>query len=65
MKQNKTSEAQRRAADSWDARNAENRRYRVAKSSTKRFIIKMATTEDLTQVKSWIAEREAADDPQA
>ncbi|EAA0101424.1 TPA_asm: hypothetical protein GZK48_08485 [Listeria monocytogenes] len=64
MKQSKTSEAQRRAADNWDAKNAENRRYRVAKSSTKRFITKMATTEDLAQVKAWLDERNSNDDGQ-
>lgn len=53
----KTSAAQRRAADEWDAKHNENRQYRVAKSTTKRFITMMATTEDLAQVKAWLDER--------
>ncbi|ELX6561643.1 hypothetical protein SJ844_000131 [Listeria monocytogenes] len=53
----KTSAAQRRAADEWDAKHNENRQYRVAKSTTKRFITTMATTEDLAQVKAWLDER--------
>ncbi|EPD9051573.1 hypothetical protein ACSFMY_002362 [Listeria monocytogenes] len=53
----KTSAAQRRAADEWDAKHNENRQYRVAKSTTKRFITTMATTEDLAQVRAWLDER--------
>lgn len=53
----KTSAAQRRAADEWDAKHKENRNYRVAKSTTKRFITTLATTEDLAQVKAWLSER--------
>ncbi|MBC2143729.1 hypothetical protein HCA83_00675 [Listeria innocua] len=53
----KTSAAQRRAADEWDAKHKENRQYRVAKSTTKRFITTLATAEDLAQVRAWLDER--------
>ncbi|EUJ28196.1 hypothetical protein MFLO_12396 [Listeria floridensis FSL S10-1187] len=57
-----TSTAQRLAADRWDNKNPGNRNHRVAKSTAKRFITKMASSEELAQVKIWVKEREAADD---
>ncbi|MBC1996801.1 hypothetical protein [Listeria marthii] len=61
----KTSAAQRRAADEWDAKHKENRQYRVAKSTTKRFITTLATAEDLAQVKAWLDERTSDDGEQS
>ncbi len=61
-KPKRTSPAQRRAADKWDAANRENARHRQAKSATKRFILKMASPEELAQVKQWLSEREADDE---
>lgn len=54
----KTSEAQRRAADKWDAKHPDNARHRVAKSTTKRFITQMASKSELAEVKAWLDERE-------
>ncbi|MBC1498562.1 hypothetical protein HCB41_00435 [Listeria welshimeri] len=61
----KTSAAQRRAADEWDAKHKENRQYRVAKSTTKRFITTLATSEDLAQVRAWLDERNSDDGAQS
>lgn len=61
MVDKKTSPAQRRASDKWDANNRENARHRQAKSTTKRFITKMASSEELAQVKVWVKKRETDD----
>lgn len=61
----KTSAAQRRAADEWDAKHKENRQYRVAKSTAKRFITTLATAEDLAQVRAWLDERNSDDGAQS
>lgn len=58
IKHNKISNAQRRAADKWDAKHPDNARHRVAKSTTKRFITQMASESELAEVKAWLSERE-------
>lgn len=45
-----TSEAQKRARDKWDAKHPENKNYRVAKSTAKRFVSKLAMIEDLNMI---------------
>lgn len=51
------SEAQARAARKWDARHREIIRKAVAKSTAKRFILKLADEADLREVKQWLAKR--------
>lgn len=53
----KVSEAQARAARKWDAKHREVMRKSAAKSSTKRFILKLADESDLKEVHQWLAQR--------
>ena len=53
----KISPAQARAARKWNAEHREVIRKSVAKSSTKRFILKLASEEDLREVQQWLAKR--------
>lgn len=53
----KVSEAQARAARKWDAEHREIMRKSAAKSSTKRFILKLANESDLKEVQQWLAQR--------
>lgn len=52
-------DAQRRAADKWDAKHPDNLKHRRAKSATKSFILKRASEDDLQQVERWVKERRA------
>lgn len=52
-------DAQRRAADKWDAKNPENKAHRRAKSEAKRFILNRASEDELQQVEHWVTERRA------
>lgn len=51
------SPAQAKAARKWDAEHREIMRKSAAKSSTKRFILKLADEKDLKEVQQWLAQR--------
>ncbi len=53
----KTSPAQARSRDKWDAEHKEIKRKVIAKSITKRFILKLADESDLREVHQWLAQR--------
>lgn len=53
----KVSPSQARAARKWDAGHREIMRKSAAKSSAKRFILKLADEDDLREVKQWMAKR--------
>lgn len=53
----KTSPAQARARDKWDAEHREVKRKSTAKSQAKRFILKLADEDDLKEVQQWLAKR--------
>lgn len=53
----KVSEAQARAARKWNAEHREVMRKSAAKSSAKRFILKLANEEELKEVQQWLAKR--------
>lgn len=53
----KTSAAQAKAARKWDAEHREIMRKSAAKSSTKRFILKLADESDLKEVQQWLVQR--------
>lgn len=53
----KTSPAQARSRDKWDAKHKEVKRKSTAKSQTKRFILKLADEDDLREVCQWLAQR--------
>ena len=53
----KVSEAQARAARKWNAEHREVMRKSAAKSSAKRFILKLANEDDLREVQQWLAKR--------
>lgn len=53
----KVSEAQARAARKWDAEHREVMRKSAAKSSAKRYILKLADQDDLREVYEWLAQR--------
>lgn len=57
----KVSEAQARAARKWNAEHREIMRKSAAKSSAKRFILKLADKDDLKEVQQWLAQREGVD----
>lgn len=57
----KTSPAQARARDKWDAEHRDVKRKTTAKSQTKRFILKLADKDDLKEVQQWLAQREGVD----
>ena len=51
------SPAQAKAARKWDAEHREVMRKSAAKSSTKRYILKLADEDDLKEVQQWLAQR--------
>lgn len=51
------SPAQAKAARKWDAEHREIMRKSAAKSSTKRYISKLADEDDLKEVQQWLAQR--------
>lgn len=51
------SPAQAKAARKWDAEHREIMRKSAAKSSTKRYILKLADEDDLREVSEWLAQR--------
>jgi hypothetical protein len=53
----KTSPAQARARDKWDAEHRDVKHKATAKSQTKRFILKLATERELREVQQWLAQR--------
>ena len=53
----KTSPAQARSRDKWDAEHRDVKRKSTAKSQTKRFILKLANEDDLREVCQWLAQR--------
>lgn len=53
----KTSPAQARSRDKWDAEHRDVKRKSTAKSQTKRFILKLANEDDLREVCKWLAQR--------
>lgn len=53
----KTSPAQARARDKWDAEHRDVKRKATAKSQTKLFILKLANEDDLREVCQWLAQR--------
>ena len=53
----KVSEAQARAARKWNAKHREVMRKSAAKSSAKRFILRLADEDDLKEVCQWLAQR--------
>lgn len=55
------SPAQARSARKWDAEHREVMRKSAAKSSTKRFILKLADESDLKEVQQWLAKRKETD----
>ncbi|MBT9018620.1 hypothetical protein BTI91_04260 [Lactobacillus delbrueckii subsp. bulgaricus] len=55
------SPAQARAARKWNAEHREIMRKAAAKSSAKRFILKLATDEELREVQQWLAQRKSED----
>lgn len=57
----KVSEAQARAARKWNAEHREVMRKSAAKSSAKRFILKLADEDDLREVCQWLAKRKETD----
>lgn len=58
----KVSEAQARAARKWNAEHREVMRKSAAKSSAKRFILKLADEDDLREVKQWLNARKQTKD---
>lgn len=57
----KTSPAQARSRDKWDAEHRDVKRKSTAKSQTKRYILKLADEDDLREVKQWLAQRKEQD----
>lgn len=55
------SEAQARAARKWNAEHREVMRKSAAKSSAKRFILKLADEDELKEVQQWLAQRKDVD----
>lgn len=51
------SPAQAKAARKWDAEHREVMRKSAAKSSAKRYILKLADQDDLREVYEWLAQR--------
>lgn len=59
MTESKMTEAQKKAQRNYNAKNREHRAYLRDRSSSRSFIRKRATREDLQELKHLIAEREA------
>ncbi|RHW49011.1 hypothetical protein [Lactobacillus bombicola] len=58
MVDNKVSEAKRRANKKWDEKNKERKSYINKRSTTKSFILNLATQEDLENIKKYVEQRE-------
>ena len=54
----KVSEAQLKASKKWDEAHKERKKYIVARSQAKRFVTKLATNEDLENLKKLIEKRQ-------
>lgn len=54
----KLSEAHKKANKKWDAKNKDRKQYLNKRSNAKNFILKLATKEDLEQIKEYIKQRE-------
>lgn len=54
----KLSEAHKKANKKWDAKNKDRKQYLNKRSNAKNFILKLATKEDLEQIKEYINQRE-------
>lgn len=55
----KLTEARKKANKKWDENNKDRKNYIVKRSTTKNFILKLATKEDLKNIESYIVERRA------
>ncbi len=55
----KLTEARKKANKKWDENNKDRKNYIVKRSTTKNFILKSATEEDLKNIESYIIERKA------
>ena len=55
----KLTEARKKANKKWDENNKGRKNYIVKRSTTKNFILKSATEEDLKNIESYIIERKA------
>ena len=55
----KLTEARKKANKKWDENNKDRKNYIVKRSTTKNFILKLATEEDLKAIESDIEERKA------
>ena len=58
----KLTEARKKANKKWDESNKDRKNYIVKRSTTKNFILKSATEEDLKNIESYIIERKATSD---
>ncbi|MBC1604486.1 hypothetical protein HCJ39_07145 [Listeria rocourtiae] len=56
MSAKKTSDSQLGAINRYDEKNPEAKRKRIAKSTAKRYITKLANEADLEEVKHWLDE---------
>lgn len=54
----KLSEAHKKANKKWDAKNKDRKQYLNKRSNAKNFILKLATKEDIEQIKEYINQRE-------
>ena len=55
----KLTESRKKANKKWDENNKDRKKYIVKRSTTKNFILKLATEEDLKAIESYIEERKA------
>lgn len=55
----KLTEARKEVNKKWDENNKDRKNYIVKRSTTKNFILKLATKEDLKNIESYIVERRA------
>ncbi len=55
----KLTEARKKANKKWDENNKDRKNYIVKRSTTKNFILKSATEEDLEAIENYIEERKA------
>lgn len=53
----KLTEARKKANKKWDENNKDRKNYIVKRSTTKNFILKSATEEDLKNIETYIIER--------
>lgn len=54
----KLNEANKKANKKWDTKNKDRKQYLNKRSNAKNFILKLATKEDLEQIKEYIKQRE-------